>query len=114
LPFAAGQVDACEDVQWLQPFAYPPVELIGDDPQRERVTRGGVQESCVLLIGGEGKRGEPAMPMLDGDGVAMTDSESRSFLEESTGKGSSSPKSDPHPKGCGWRMPCSTMGSQVS
>lgn len=77
LTFAVGQVDAGEDMQRLQLFAHPPVEPVGDDVQRKRVSLGGVQEGYVLLISGEGERGEPAVPVMDRNCVAVTDAEAR-------------------------------------
>ena len=75
LPFAAGQVDAGDNQKGFQLFAHLPVELISDEPQRKRVTPGGVQEGCVLFIGGEGERGKAAMPVMDRNGVTVTDAE---------------------------------------
>ena len=44
----------------------------------------GVQEGRVLIVGGEGECREPAMPMVDGDGVAVTDAVAAGFVEELT------------------------------
>lgn len=87
LPFAAGQVDAGDNQKGFQLFAHLPVELISDEPQRKRVTPGGVQEGCVLFIGGEGERGKAAMPVMDRNGVTVTDTEAGGFVEEPAGEG---------------------------
>lgn len=77
-------MDAGEDVQWLQLFARLAVELVGDNLQRKRVDLSGVQKGCVLLVGREGQSCETTVPMADGNGVAVTDTEARGFIEEIT------------------------------
>ena len=113
LPLATGQMNVRDDVQRLQLFADLPVELVGDDIERKSVRLGRVQKCCPRLIGGEGQGCEPAVSMMDGDGVAIADAEVGRLIEESVCEGGISEVS-PLPKGRGWRMLCSTMGLQIS
>ena len=62
------------------------MELVGNNLQGKSVTLDRVKEGCAFLICGKGQRGETAMPVMDRDGVAITDAEMGRFIEESAGE----------------------------
>src|SRR6185437_7175463 len=84
LSFPAGQMDTGEREYGFQLVARMAVELIGDSLQAKGVTTGDLEERRALHVSGESKRREPAMPVMNGDGVAVTDTETRRLVEETT------------------------------
>lgn len=87
MPFSADQMDAGEQEYGSELVARMAVRLIGDGLEAKGVTASGLKERGASLIRSEGQRREPAVPVMNGYGVAVAGAEARRLVEEAARTG---------------------------